>query len=448
MSEGLSTQRGPENVPIAIQGDLRWQLAERIVISPHFVKSQRLSDFLLFVTAETLSGRSEVLNEHCIGINVFERRADYDSADDNIVRSHASRLRQRLDAYFLAEGKAEPLRLVLRRGSYIPHFEPVKLEPLGDPPPLDNPIDESPRILPSPSTEVPKLFERPRWPVLVLSGALILSCLGTAIEWHRQRANAAMKQAPSIAMKTLWSELFPAGKRALIVPADSSLVLYENLTGKTVSLPEYTSKTYLSSSQTQPPKNADGIANRIAHRRLTSVADVELTAALLCIPEVESAKPQIRFARDLQMVDLKEANAILIGAEESDPWLSIFQPSRNFTITDDQNTRVFTVFNRAPRNGESSAYRVDPHDNGNKAYALIALEHNLGSGMVLIVEGTSIAGTEAAADFLTEGSQMENALAPAFKQYERIPSFELLLETVNIAGTSPQSKVIAIRLNP
>jgi hypothetical protein len=70
-------------------------------------------------------GRGEQLSEQRIGIHVFDRKLDYDSADDNIVRSHASRLRQRLEAYFHAEGRDETLRLELRRGSYIPNFEAV-----------------------------------------------------------------------------------------------------------------------------------------------------------------------------------------------------------------------------------------------------------------------------------------------------------------------------------
>src|ERR1700748_1388154 len=93
--------------------DPRWQLVDRTVASPHLSKSSRLCGFLRFVTEETLAGRGEQLNEQRIGINVFDRKIDYDSADDNIVRSHASRLRQRLEAYFLAEGKDETLRVEL-----------------------------------------------------------------------------------------------------------------------------------------------------------------------------------------------------------------------------------------------------------------------------------------------------------------------------------------------
>lgn len=106
--------------------DPRWQLVTRIMASSHLSKSSRLCGFLRFITEETLAGRGERVNEQRIGIHVFERRVDYDSAEDNIVRSHASRLRQRLDAYFQAQGKSEPLRIELRRGSYVPVFELVR----------------------------------------------------------------------------------------------------------------------------------------------------------------------------------------------------------------------------------------------------------------------------------------------------------------------------------
>lgn len=437
-----------QNAP-ALRRDPRWQLVERIVASPHLAKSSRLCGFLQFITAETLSGRGDLLNEQRIGVHVFERRDNYDSAEDNIVRSHASRLRQRLEAYFLVEGKDEPLRLILRRGSYIPQFENASNGAQAD---LSASIEVPPStsgatVRELPSAMSPAAGRTPNTVVWILSVALMISSLLAAYEWRSHRVLVANQRSQSPVMRAFWTEIFPPGQRALIVPADSSLVLYENLTGRTVSLPDYINKTYMTAAPDIPSQNPEAIANRVGHRRLTSIADIELTSAILRVPEILLAKPQIRFARDLQLADLKEANVILIGAQESDPWLSLFQSKLNFVITDDQSSRVFTVWNKFPQKGELAQYHLAPSDPTHTAYALVALTPNLaGTGMVLIIEGTSIAGTEAAADFLTDGSKIEKTLEPSFKQDGRIPSFEVLLQTINIDGSAPQSKIIAARM--
>ncbi len=55
---------------------------------------------------------------------------------------------------------------------------------------------------------------------------------------------------------------------------------------------------------------------------------------------------------------------ILIGAQEADPWLSLFQPSLNFEMSNDQRTTVFTVLNHAPKENEPSSYQYDPQLQG------------------------------------------------------------------------------------
>src|ERR1700733_13865955 len=137
--------------------DPRWKLIERIVAAPGFAKSARLSSFLIYIVKQSLQGRDEELNEQSIGEGVFGRSIGYDPRDDNIVRAHASRLRQRLEAYFRDEGGAEPLRIAIPRGSYVPQFERVETTLSGEPyaaAPTE-PAEEEPIL---PSTEKRPVF--------------------------------------------------------------------------------------------------------------------------------------------------------------------------------------------------------------------------------------------------------------------------------------------------
>ena len=80
---------------------------ERILESPGFSRNERLSRFLRFVVERHLEGRDQELKESLIAIEVFGRSPGYDSKQDPIVRTEASRLRARLSEYYLGEGKSD-----------------------------------------------------------------------------------------------------------------------------------------------------------------------------------------------------------------------------------------------------------------------------------------------------------------------------------------------------
>src|ERR1700761_130127 len=114
-------EAGPSQLSV---NDDRRALVDRVIASSALAKSERLSSLLAYVCDLTFSGRAKEINEQNIGEAVFGRSRNYDSSVDGIVRTQASRLRQRLDLYFGEEGVHEPMRIVIPRGGYVPHFEP------------------------------------------------------------------------------------------------------------------------------------------------------------------------------------------------------------------------------------------------------------------------------------------------------------------------------------
>jgi serine/threonine-protein kinase len=97
---------------------------DRIAVSPHFVRSHRLTRFLRFAVEATLGGRAHELKERTIAAEVYGRRLDYDPRLDPIVRSEAHRLRGKLEAYYAREGSADPIAIEVPKGSYLPAFRP------------------------------------------------------------------------------------------------------------------------------------------------------------------------------------------------------------------------------------------------------------------------------------------------------------------------------------
>ena len=91
---------------------------ERILASRCFEQAARSSGFLRFVVEQTLAGQGERLKGYTIAVEVFDRPPDFDAQTDPLVRVEAGRLRRRLIEYYADEGRDNPVRLELPRGSY------------------------------------------------------------------------------------------------------------------------------------------------------------------------------------------------------------------------------------------------------------------------------------------------------------------------------------------
>jgi serine/threonine-protein kinase len=109
-----------ENIPFT-PAEIRQELA-RIVRSRGFSKSPRMERFLRFAVEEALGGRAENLKEYLLGVEVFDRKSEFDPRVDPIVRVEARRLRSKLAKYYRGEGKDGPIRIDFPTGSYAPRF--------------------------------------------------------------------------------------------------------------------------------------------------------------------------------------------------------------------------------------------------------------------------------------------------------------------------------------
>jgi adenylate cyclase len=97
--------------------DVRTAL-ERVLASRCFEQAGRSSSFLRFVVEQTLAGQGERLKGYTVAVEVFGRPPDFDAQSDPLVRVEAGRLRRRLIEYYADEGRDDPVRIDLPRGSY------------------------------------------------------------------------------------------------------------------------------------------------------------------------------------------------------------------------------------------------------------------------------------------------------------------------------------------
>ena len=102
---------------------------QRLLSSPAFRNAPRHCRFLKFAVRKALDGEGQTVKEYLIGLEVFDRPANYDPASDQIVRAEARRLRSRLADYYRQPGKLDPIHIDLPKGTYVPVFYRNGAEP-------------------------------------------------------------------------------------------------------------------------------------------------------------------------------------------------------------------------------------------------------------------------------------------------------------------------------
>ena len=128
--------------PAPSADEIRAQLT-RIVESVEFAVPERGRAFLRYVVGETIEGRGDRIKAYSVAIEVFNRTEAF-TQDDPVVRIEAGRLRRSLERYYLVAGQADPIRIDLPKGGYVPTFAwnakppappPAKAAAVTEPPP-------------------------------------------------------------------------------------------------------------------------------------------------------------------------------------------------------------------------------------------------------------------------------------------------------------------------
>jgi hypothetical protein len=95
---------------------------DRILASPIFAKSPRMTRFLRFVAEQTLAGKGGQLKEYTVAVEVFGKKTDFDPQADSTVRTEAGKLRARLERYYETDGREDAVVISIPKGSYVPLF--------------------------------------------------------------------------------------------------------------------------------------------------------------------------------------------------------------------------------------------------------------------------------------------------------------------------------------
>jgi hypothetical protein len=427
-----------------LEADERWTVAKRAVASRHFARSPLLSNFLLYIVAETIHGRSDQITEHQIGVNVFDRPARYRTLEDNIVRNYARQSRRRLADYFLQEGVSEPLQIDIPLGGYIPVF----VDSVGG----EHSVTHGPASANAAQHHVvdvgsPKSgFWSWRRSLSLFAYTAVICAVGWSLgryERHDETHDTA-EPARLTAAKPLWDALFNGPYTTYIVPADAGLNIIEDISHKPLQLANYVNGDY---AKTELPQVDPHSATDLRTQDFTSFVDLQIISSLSRLPQFNPRHAILRFPRDLRLDDLKNANAIILGSVGSNPWAGLSDSKANFRIVYRDGMGAATILNTHPLPGEMAEYVSHWNEPAHETFALISFLPSLnGDGHVLLVQGLDVAGTQAAGEALLRPELIAPILKDAMRPDGTLRNFEILLRASSIESSATGTSIISTRI--
>jgi hypothetical protein len=412
---------------IEFEGDIRWELVQRIIESPSLVGSARLRDFLLHVTACAIRQIPEEATEQQIGIRVFQRSPGFNSSEDSIVRSQARLLRLKLSAYFNAEGANEPLVIEIPKGHYLPVFLPTRRsEPVarvvstnlsGETMPSIQIADLQSVVLSEDSGEGQNRRRR-SWLAAVLLVFLVCFALAGLVRWQRQAA----AEKP---LQQLW---------APFLNGDPPLVIYSNalFVGDAKSGMRYAANDGSDAQSAGLVDHYTGIGELVSVHELTRMFDSRHADFVL--------KRSALVTWD----EARSRNLIFIGSVAENGSLKLLPSMQDFTLT--ATADAAGIINHHPRPGEPSVY-LRPEHPLTKDYAVVALlpgpqpDHRM-----FVFSGLTTLGTQAAVEYAStpeSAAELIRQVSPDSK----VHNFEALLEVSIRGGVPLQPKLLAVRVH-
>ena len=401
------------------EGDLRWELAQRIVESPYLIGSARLRDFLLHVTACAIREAPEEATEQQIGIQVFQRPPGFNSSEDSIVRSQARLLRRKLAAYFKAEGASEPLIIEIPKGHYLPVFLPSQR--LGfDRESSDEDAEEINEAPVSGLAGRKKAASQRGWVTLAGLGLAMMFCLCLSVALRWQKQAAVVKP-----VKQLW---------APFLVGDPPLVIYSNalFVGDAKNGMRYAANDGSDAHSAELVDSYTGVGELISVHELTRMFDRRGAEFVL------KKSPLVTWD------EARSRNLIFIGSVAENGSLKLLPSTQDFTLT--ATADAAGIINHHPRPGEPQVY-LRPEHPLTKDYAVIALLPGVQADhKTFVFSGLTTLGTQAAVEYALEPA----TAAELMRQVgfgNKVHNFEALLE-VNIRGGVPlQPELVSIRIH-
>jgi hypothetical protein len=409
MAAGVSETPKPSDTISAAWTDeqeaaIRGQL-ERLLANPFFSHSRRIPAFLQYIVETTLKGHADLMKERTIGVEIFGKNPDYDTALDPIVRVTAGELRKRIAQYYQEPGHENELRLSLAPGSYVPqfHFRGVEAAPAE--------ILPAAELLPVPPAG--GVSRRPLLKVAAI-GVVLLAAVVVFLVWQHDRDSA---------MAEFWSPILSSADPVMLCVADQ------------------TQYTEIALRDAQNPDHEVTLKDN-----LTAVIIDDLSAVVKIAGVLQSSGKhyELRAESATNLMDLRNGPSILIGAFDNAWTLRMLRPLR-FHFANNPDMTQFSIVDAA-QHGQVR-WLVDRRQqvatNNYLDYAIVArFSDEITGKPILIAAGIARGGTIAAGEFLTSPILLQAVFRQRPSAHAK--NIEVVLSTQIINGEPGTPRIEAV----
>jgi hypothetical protein len=408
-----------------------------VLQSTPFHSSKQSQELLQYIVDQTLAGRLEMLKERIIGANVFNRRPDYDTNDDPIVRARAAEVRKRLALYYQT-AREEAVLITVPPGSFRAMFEWIDRNSthLSSAPSSGSGNGESAveAIAPPIHGQIAESEHRPflmrtrtwrRWIVIAISAMLLT--------W------AAMHYFPTPeerAFNKFWSPVLDNSNTVLIYVGTNAVYqlssAYEDAYYQQHPRSQTEQMGFESYIPLPPGTKIDLKDLYPAKDTFVTIGDVAATTKIVSLLVRRNKQFDIRYGSDVAFGDLRQSPTILIGAHNN-----------SWTLTMTGNLRyVFdgpmTILDRS-----NTQKRWFANSDFSEDYAIVSRVLNSKTGTTVITAaGIGYEGTRAAAEFLTN-PQSISALANSLPKGWEKKNVQIVLHTTAINQLPSAPDVVA-----
>jgi hypothetical protein len=394
---------------------IRAQL-ERLLANVHFKQSKRFPSFLRFVVEHTLAGDAESIKERTLGVEIFGRDANYDTASDPIVRVTAAEIRKRVAQYYQEPGHEEELRINLPPGSYVPqfHWPKAAIEPeLAEPAPV--PLEAV--VFPARPTLDHEATHGRRGSrlsyVLGSLGVLVLS-ICTFFIWQARHLSG---------FDFFWRPVFTSNDPLLLCIADQ--LQYSGISLRDAAQPSH---------QVQLKDNLTAVV----------IDDVNAIMKVGGILQSSGKKYTVKGEGATELIDLRAGPTIFVGAFDNAWTLRLTNQLRFHFANNPEMTQFRIVDSSVPSQARWFVDRtVQMTTNNYRDYAIIARFTDTNTGKLeVVIAGIGRGGTIAASEFLTDNSDLSELRQAAVAAGNK-KNLEVVLSTQIIDGQPGSPKMEA-----
>ena len=443
------------------------QQMHRLLETTHFKNSRRYPALFRYMVEETLAGRGEFLKERVLGVQVFGRPADYDTAADPTVRVSVAEIRKRIAQYYHEEEHDLELRIDLQPGRYQPEFRvgkevgpprPRRYEDLptaeSEAEPAAEMLDqghtlESQKSLTVSAVEVstyasadapqlrvrgtPRALRRTMVPI----GLLLLSAAAIALIWSWLHPSPiAQLWAPLLEGRTPLVLTVAGGPKAH--DAEAMRALLDNAHEQTAGA---ASTADPAEATTAPPT----FLNHMVLDQNIVLADALAMSKVVDLLAQKHRDYHIRLSGETTLDDLRQGPSILIGGLDNSWTLRVVAPLR-FRFDADNEYKCWISDRKNP---QDRAWLLDlskRYSAVNQDYAIIARVHNRQTGQPqLVVAGLGMSGTVAASEMLMNpelARQLQLRVGSGFRSRD----FEAVLRTDVVNGIAGPPSILVVEV--